>query len=210
MAINPQFPYPLYLVISEQDCYPQSWLHVAEEAILGGVDIVQLREKNETPARLLEKAKKLKQITDRYGIPLIIDDAVSVAIEIEAWGVHVGQKDCPPLVIQEKYGHQLQIGWSLEDITQLNSEQMPAVDHLGVSPIFSTKTKADTITEWGIDGLKLLRKSTEKPLIAIGRMNLDTIESTWQAGANSIAVVSAICQSKNPRQCSAQLKELLT
>lgn len=210
MAINPLFPYPLYLVISEQDCYPQSWLHVAEEAIHGGVDIVQLREKNETPARFLEKAKKLKRITDRYGIPLIINDAVGIALEIEAWGVHVGQNDCQPLEIREKYGQQIQIGWSLENLAQLDSEQMRAVDQLGVSPIFATKTKTDTITEWGISGLCQVRNLTEKPLIAIGRMDLDTIESTWQAGANSIAVVSAICKSNDPRERSAQLKELLT
>lgn len=210
MAINPLFPYPLYLVISEQDCYPQSWLHVTEEAIIGGVDVIQLREKNETPTGFLEKAKKLKQITDRYGIPLIINDAVDIAIEIEAWGVHVGQNDRQPLEIREKYGQRLQIGWSLEDRTQLNSKQMAAVDHLGVSPIFPTKTKTDTITTWGINGLGELRNLTEKPLIAIGGMNLDNSASAWLSGANSIAVVSAICQSKNPRERSFQLKELLT
>ncbi|WP_104382721.1 thiamine phosphate synthase [Sphingobacterium sp. HMA12] len=210
MAINPLFPYPLYLVISEQDCYPQSWLHVAEEAICGGVDIVQLREKNETPAGFLEKAKRLKQITDRYGIPLIINDAVDIAIEIEAWGVHVGQNDRQPVEIREKYGQRLQIGWSLEDKTQLESKQMAAVDHLGVSPIFPTKTKIDTITTWGISGLGELRNLTEKSLIAIGGMNLDTSQSAWMAGADSIAVVSAICQSSNPKECSAQLKKLLT
>jgi len=210
MAINPLFPYPLYLVISEQDCYPQSWQHVAEEAIIGGVDVIQLREKNETPTGFLEKAKKLKQITDRYGIPLIINDAVDIGIEIEAWGVHVGQNDRQPLEIREKYGQRLQIGWSLEDRTQLDSKQMAAVDHLGVSPIFPTKTKTDTITTWGINGLGELRNLTEKPLIAIGGMNLDNSASAWLSGADSIAVVSAICQSKNPRERSAQLKELLT
>lgn len=209
MAINPLFPYPLYLVISEQDCYPSPWLQVAEEAIIGGVDIIQLREKNETPTGFLEKAKQLKQLTDRHGIPLIINDAVGIAIAIEAWGVHVGQQDCQPLAIQEKYGQRLRIGWSLEDIAQLDSEQLLAVDHLGVSPIFPTKTKTDTITAWGIEGLRRLRNLTPKPLIAIGRMNLDTAESTWQAGADSIAVVSAICQDKDPRAYSAQLKELL-
>ncbi|MDM1292796.1 thiamine phosphate synthase [Sphingobacterium sp. N143] len=210
MPINPQFPYPLYLVISEQDCYPWPWLQVAEEAIIGGVDIIQLREKNETPERFLAKAKKLKQITDHYGIPLVINDAVDIAIEVEAWGVHVGQQDCQPIDIRKKYGHNMHIGWSLENIVQLESEQMAAADHLGVSPIYSTKTKPDTLTEWGINGLRQLRELTEKPLIAIGNMNIDTLTAAWQAGANSIAVVSAICQSKDPRQSSAQLKELLT
>ncbi|HAK30171.1 MULTISPECIES: thiamine phosphate synthase [Sphingobacterium] len=209
MRINPLFPYPLYLVISERDCFPQNWLHVAEEAITGGVDLIQLREKADDPATFLDKAIRLKKITDHHGIPLVINDAVEIADQIGAWGVHVGQNDCQPLAIREKYGDKLTIGWSIEDMQQLESQQMRAVDHLGVSPIFSTITKVDTITEWGIEGLKQLRHKTEKPLIAIGRMNLQNAAHAWNAGADSIAVVSAICQSQDPRAASAQLKELL-
>lgn len=209
MPINPLFPYPLYLVISAQDCYPKKWLYVAEEAIIGGVDIIQLREKGDDRDTFLEKAIKLKTITDHYGIPLVINDAVDVAHQIGAWGVHVGQSDVQPLVIREKYGDKLSIGWSIEDMRQLESQQMQAVNHLGVSPIFSTPTKKDTVIEWGVEGLKELRKNTEKPLIAIGSMNTQTAAHAWNSGADSIAVVSAICQSKDPREASAQLKELL-
>ena len=209
MGINPLFPYPLYLVISAQDCYPQNWLHVAEEAIIGGVDLIQLREKDDDPATFLDKAMRLKKITDHYGIPLVINDAVEVADKIGAWGVHVGQSDCRPLAIREKYGNKMSIGWSIEDTLQLESQQILAADYLGVSPVYSTRTKRNTITEWGIEGLKQLRHKTEKPLIAIGRMNLQTAAHAWNAGADSIAVVSAICQSEDPRQASAQLKELL-
>lgn len=210
MRINPLFPYPLYLVISAQDCFPQNWLRVAEEAILGGVDLIQLREKDDDPATFLDKAIRLKKITDHHGIPLVINDAVEIADQIGAWGVHVGQSDCQPLAIREKYGHKMSIGWSLEHMLQLESPEIPAADHLGVSPIFSTKTKTNTITEWGIEGLKQLRHKTEKPLIAIGRMNLQNAAQAWNAGADSIAVVSAICQSNDPRLASAQLKQLLT
>ncbi|WP_411971762.1 thiamine phosphate synthase [Sphingobacterium sp. Lzh-3] len=209
MRINPLFPYPLYLVISERDCYPQNWLNVAEEAIIGGVDLIQLREKADDLATFLDKAIRLKKLTDHYGIPLVINDAVAIADQIGAWGIHVGQNDVQPLAIREKYGDKLTIGWSIEAVQQLESQQMCAVDHLGVSPIFSTRTKVDTITEWGISGLKQLRTRTEKPLIAIGSMNLQTAEQAWKAGADSIAVVSAICRSQDPRQASAQLKELL-
>jgi len=87
MRINPLFPYPLYLVISERDCYPQNWLNVAEEAIIGGVDLIQLREKADDPATFLDKAIRLKKLTDHYGIPLVINDAVAIAAQIEAWGV---------------------------------------------------------------------------------------------------------------------------
>lgn len=209
MHINPLFPYPLYLVISERDCYPKNWLKVAEEAIIGGVDLIQLREKADDAATFLDKAVRLKKLTDHYGIPLVINDAVEIAAQIEAWGIHVGQNDLQPLAIREKYGDKLTIGWSIEAVQQLESQQMLFVDHLGVSPIFSTPTKRDTVTEWGITGLKQLRNSTEKPLIAIGSINFQTAQQAWNAGADSIAVVSAICQSADPRQASAQLKALL-
>ncbi|MGJ1408597.1 thiamine phosphate synthase [Sphingobacterium thalpophilum] len=209
MAFSPQFPYPLYLVISEEDCYPQPWLQVAEEAIIGGVDIVQLREKKAVYSDFLEKAHKLIRLTDHYGIPLIINDAIDIAADVGAWGVHVGQKDLPPLAIREKFGNSIHIGWSMETLAQLESEQLNAADHLGVSPIFSTPTKTDTIDEWGISGLRQLRMRTEKPLIAIGNMNLATAGAAWDAGANAIAVVSAICRSQDPRESSAQLKHLL-
>ncbi len=208
MRINPAFPYPLYLVISEKDCAGRPWLWVAEQAILGGVDIIQLREKDMLKRDFFRKAWALKQLTDQYGIPLIINDSADIAIEVDAWGVHVGQTDTAPSNIVEQYGDRLCIGWSIEMLTQLSSSEMSAVHHLGVSPIFATATKLDTITEWGYEGLRTLRAQTEKPLIAIGQMNADTAAGAIAAGADSIAVVSAICAAADPRQASEQLKKL--
>lgn len=209
MHINPAFPYPLYLVISEKDCAGRPWLWVAEQAIQGGVDIIQLREKDLLKKDLFRKAWALKQLTDKYGIPLIINDAVDVAIDVDAWGVHVGQTDAPPSQIVDQYGDRLRIGWSIETLTQLHSAEMSVVQHLGVSPIFATATKLDTITEWGYEGLRTLRAQTEKPLIAIGQMNADTAAEAIAAGADSIAVVSAICAAEDPRGASERLKNQL-
>ncbi len=209
MHINPAFPYPLYLVISEKDCAGRPWLWVAEQAIQGGVDIIQLREKDLLKKDLFRKAWALKQLTDKYGIPLIINDAVDVAIDVDAWGVHVGQTDAPPSRIVDQYGDRLRIGWSIETLPQLHSAEMTAVQHLGVSPIFATATKLDTITEWGYEGLRTLRGQTEKPLIAIGQMNGDTAAEAIAAGADSIAVVSAICAAEDPRGASERLKNQL-
>lgn len=209
MRINPAFPYPLYLVISEKDCAGRPWLWVAEQAIQGGVDIIQLREKDLLKKDLFRKAWALKQLTDKYGIPLIINDDVDIAIDVDAWGVHVGQTDAPPSQIVDQYGDRLRIGWSIETLTQLHSAEMSAVQHLGVSPIFATATKMDTITEWGYEGLRSLRAQTEKPLIAIGQMNADTAAEAIAAGADSIAVVSAICAAADPRWASERLKNQL-
>lgn len=185
------------------------WLWVAEQAILGGVDIIQLREKDASYRDFLAKAVALKKLCDRHGIPLVINDQVAVAMGVEAWGVHVGQTDTHPSNIRQLCGSKLKIGWSLENIWQLHDPAIHLVDHLGVSPIFATPTKTDTVTEWGIEGLRDLRKKTEKSLIAIGQMNLQTAGRAWHAGAASIAVVSAICQASDPRRASEQIKEQL-
>lgn len=209
MPIHPDFPYPLYLVISEKDCVNMDWLQVAEEAILGGVDIIQLREKDISHSEYLDKAKALKRITDQYQVPLIINDAPDIAVEIQAWGVHVGLSDTQPLAIVEKYGDQLKIGWSLEYKNQLESPQMNATHHLGLSPIFKTATKTNTVTTWGFEGIKEIKGLTGKPLIAIGGMNPSNARQAFEAGADSVAVVSAICSSTDPRKAAEDLKGLL-
>lgn len=207
--MHPEFPSPLYLVISEGDCRHQSWLTVAEEAIIGGVDIIQLREKNDSYESFLAKAKALKTLTDRYGIPLVINDQVDIAVQVEAWGIHVGQTDTAPSQIKEAHGDRFRIGWSLEQLSQLSSSELQAVHHLGLSPIFATATKTNTITEWGLSGIADIRQRTEKPIIAIGSMNKTNAKAAIAAGANSVAVVSAICAQRDPRAAAAELKELL-
>jgi thiamine-phosphate pyrophosphorylase len=209
MLLNPQFPYPLYLVISENDCRQLHWLEVAEQAISGGVDIIQLREKDCDAEIYLEKAKQLKQITDAYNIPLIINDSVEVATAVNAWGIHVGRSDFQPSEIVTLPNAPKYIGWSLEEENQLNSEEMQWVHYLGVSPVFSTPTKTNTITEWGTAGIEKLRQLTNKPLIAIGGINTGNAESIVAAGADSIAVVSAICSSNNPFQAAQTLKKII-
>ncbi|WP_164112417.1 MULTISPECIES: thiamine phosphate synthase [Sphingobacterium] len=200
------FPYPLYLVVSEQDCTKLPWLQVAEEAILGGVDIIQLREKNTDYQEFVKKAKALKEITDRYQIPLVINDAVDVAAAVGAWGIHVGQQDTPPSEIVAQYGTRFHIGWSIECLLQLDSPEIKYVQHLGVSPVFRTDTKKNTITEWGISGIKRIRALTTLPLVAIGHINESNIAEAQRAGASSMAVVSAICHSDNPKETALTLK----
>lgn len=206
---NPDFPYPLYLVISERDCIHFSWLEVAELALKGGVNIIQLREKDCSFEEYLSKAEQLKELTDAYNALLIINDSVEVAIASQAWGVHVGRTDMQPSEIVKLSDAPQYIGWSLEMIGQLESKELEFVHHFGVSPVFSTPTKTNTITEWGLDGLKELKKRTEKPLIAIGGINEINAKAALEAGADSIAVVSAICGSKNPYESAKHLKQII-
>lgn len=207
--MNNAFPYPLYLVLSEKDCTHLHWLEVAEQAIKGGVDIVQLREKNCSFDAYLRKAKQLKELTDAHNIPLIINDAVDVAVEVQSWGIHVGRSDMRPSEITQLPGHPVHIGWSLEVIEQLDSNELKFVHHLGVSPVFSTPTKTNTITEWGLNGIRQLKEQTSIPLIAIGGIHSHNAKAVLEAGADSLAVVSAICGSKAPLEAAYQLKQII-
>jgi len=203
------FPYRLYLVVSDADCKHHTIDYVVEEAILGGVDLIQLREKHIDKETFVRKAIQIKSITDKYKVPLIINDVVDVAIEIEAWGVHVGRSDMPPSEIYKLPNCPKHIGWSLELLEQLNSSELNFVHHLGISPVFASKTKIDTITNWGVDGIQTIRQKTDLPLVAIGGIDETNIQDVVRAGAHCVAVVSAICGSENPRLVAQNLKRLI-
>ncbi|WP_241331066.1 thiamine phosphate synthase [Chryseobacterium arthrosphaerae] len=206
MSVHP-FPYKLYLVISEADCLGKNFLDVAEQAILGGVDVIQLREKNDRTELFIQKAKQLIAITDKYHIPLIINDNIEVAEKVNSAGIHVGNSDTPPTLLrQHPFTANKIIGYSIEHLSQLDNEQTAVSDYLGVSPVFKTKTKTDTITEWGLDGIAKIRQLTEKPLVAIGSIHSGNAGAIINAGADCLAVVSAICGADNPQKAAYELK----
>ncbi|WET48975.1 thiamine phosphate synthase [Chryseobacterium indologenes] len=206
MNIN-LFPYSLYLVISEADCMGKNFLEVAEQAILGGVDIIQLREKKDSTEAFLQKAIQLIEITNKYGIPLIINDNITVAEKVHSAGIHVGNSDATPQDLRQRpLIRNKMIGYSIEYLAQLNNEQTKVADYLGISPVFKTKTKTDTIAEWGLEGITQIRQLTEKPLVAIGNIHLDNARAVINAGADCLAVVSAICSADDPQKAAYELK----
>lgn len=207
MSITSLFPYQLYLVISEEACKNKSFLEVAEESILGGVDIIQLREKHCTTADFIRKAQQLKDITDKYNIPLIINDNSEVAKTLNTHGIHVGNNDISPVELrQQDFWKNKLIGYSIEYADQLYNEHAQTSDYLGISPVFATTTKTDTVTEWGLEGITKIRSITTKPLVAIGNISLQNATEVIQAGVDCIAVVSAICSANDPQKAAYALK----
>ncbi|AZB19914.1 thiamine phosphate synthase [Chryseobacterium indologenes] len=199
------FPYSLYLVISQADCRGKNFLEVAEQAILGGVDIIQLREKNDDTEIFLQKALQLIEVTNKYNIPLIINDNITVAEKANSAGIHVGNHDMAPTELRPLVEDKI-IGYSIEDLTQLDNEQTVVADYLGISPVFKTKTKTDTIIEWGLEGINQIRQLTQKPLVAIGNIQVENAKAVIHAGADCLAVVSAICSAADPQKAAYELK----
>ncbi|MCX2486451.1 thiamine phosphate synthase [Pedobacter sp. MR2016-24] len=200
------FPYHLYLVISEEACLGKDMIKIAEQAVKGGVDLVQLREKNNTDETFLLKALQIKEMLDKYAVPLIINDNLNVAMQCAATGIHVGNSDIPPSRIKFVWPACPILGYSIEYIEQLEKSDAQLADYLGISPVFSTLTKIDTVTEWGLSGITSIRTLTSKPLVAIGNINSNNAREVIDAGADCLAVVSAICSAANPGAAAERIR----
>jgi len=200
------FPYKLYLVTDEAACLGRDFFWVVEEALKGGVDLVQLREKYLPEKEFIYKAQKLKELCEKYNVPLIINDHASVAKAVQADGLHIGQNDAKMEVVKEMLGHGFPVGLSLEREVELTNSASDVAWYFGVSPIFSTPTKADTYTEWGLEGLQKLRRLTPKPLVAIGNIKITNAREVIAAGADCLAVVSGICSAPSPRKAAEEFK----
>ena len=205
-----KFDFSLYLVTDRTLSHPRDIVDIVRLAIEGGVTAVQVREKNIPSREFIEICLKIKSLLFEKKIPLIVNDRVDVALAVDADGVHLGQNDMPSNVARAILGKKKIIGLSVENLEQaIYADKNYDVDYLGVSPIFSTLTKTDLEGSWGIEGLKELRKQTNKKLIGIGGITKENAQSVIEAGADGIAVVSAICAAENPKQAALELRNII-
>lgn len=198
----------LYLVTDSALSRGRSLLDVVEAAVRGGVRCVQLREKHLPTRDFVTQALALRPLLQRHRVPLVINDRIDVALACEADGVHLGQSDMPAETARRLLPPHVFIGWSVETPQDVARAQQLPVDYLGVSPVFATPTKTDTLTPWGLAGLQLVRQSTALPLVAIGGIHAGNAQAVLQAGADGLAVVSAICSADAPQAAAAELARL--
>ncbi len=194
----------LYLVTDDQ-LSEAELMAIVEQAVLGGVTMVQLREKHGDTRRFLRKAQSLKQVLQGTNVPLIINDRVDIALAVDADGVHLGQQDMPVENARALLGENKILGLSVESHQQLLDANALAIDYIGLSAIYNTATKTDTKFEWQIDGLKWALEHTRHPIVAIGGINAKTLAPIAQTGVDGIAVVSAICHADDPREAARGL-----
>lgn len=201
--------YRLYLVTDRKLSLGRPIEDVVKSAVRGGVTIVQLREKECSTREYIELARRLLDFLRPLGIPLIINDRLDVALCVGADGVHVGQDDMPYKEARRLMGEDAIVGLTVETFDEAIEAESLDADYLGVSTIFSTPTKTDTKNEWGIEGLKILRQKSKHKLIAIGGINPENAAGVMEAGADGLAVVSAICAAPNPEEVSRQLRKII-
>lgn len=196
----------LYLVTDSSYHTEESLLRTVEEACKGGVTLVQLREKNKGGREYLNKAFKVKEITDRYNVPLIIDDRVDVALACDAAGVHVGASDIPVAVARKLMGPDKIVGATAKTVEAAVKAYEDGADYLGVGAIYPTTTKVVTILT-KVSTLKDICEAVPIPAVAIGGLNAGNMDVLEGAGMSGMAVVSAIMKAEDPQGNARELKE---
>lgn len=196
----------LYLVTDSTYHTEESFLHTVEEACIGGATIVQLREKSGSSRDYLNQALKVKEITDRYHIPLIIDDRIDIALACDAAGVHVGQSDLPVSYARRLLGPDKIVGATAKTVPQALEAYEQGADYLGVGAMFPTTTKVVTILTAPAT-LTEIRHTVPIPVVAIGGLNRGNMDILKDTAADGIAVVSAIMKAEDPRSAAEGLKK---
>jgi len=198
----------LYLVTDQQALRGRSLTDVVQQAVQGGVTCVQLREKTANTRDFVALALALQTLLKPLGVPLVINDRIDVALACGAQGVHLGQSDMPVALARQLLPPEVFIGLSVENLDDVRRAAGLPVDHLGVSPVFATATKTDTAPPWGLSGLQQLRGITDLPLVAIGGIHLGNAAAVLQAGADGLAVVSALCSADDPHVAAQAFRAL--
>ena len=201
------FDCSLYLVTDRALSLGRSTVEVVRAAIRGGVSCVQLREKGCSTREFVDEARLLKALLAGTGVPLFINDRLDVALAVGADGVHLGQNDLAIADARRLVGNRMIIGISAESVADAVRAEAEGADYIGASPVFTTPTKTDTAPPLGLDGLRAIRRAVQLPLVAIGGIDADNAAQVLRAGADGLAVVSAIVSAPCPRTAAAGLRQ---
>lgn len=196
----------MYFITDSTNYTEEEFLRRVEKACKGGVTLVQLREKERTTREYLSLAEKVHEITQRYNIPLIIDDRIDVALAVNAEGVHVGQSDMPVRIARLLMGMDKIVGATAKTVPQAVEAYEQGADYLGVGAIYPTTTKVKTVLT-SVDTLKEIVKAVPIKVNAIGGLNKDNIHVLKGSGIDGICTVSAIMKAENPCVAAKELME---
>lgn len=205
--MKPIIDYSLYLVtdsvLMSADTVEQS----VEQAIKGGCTLVQLREKKKSSLDFYKTAVKVKAVCGHYGIPLIINDRLDIALAVDAEGIHIGQEDLPAKIVRKLIGNDKILGVSASNLNEAAQAEKDGADYIGVGAMFATGTKADAKSV-SLDELKTIKSRIQLPIVIIGGINKNTIPIFSDTGIDGIAVVSAVVSKSDITSAARELKDL--
>ena len=199
--------YSVYLVTDRRNKTDEEFLNIIEEAIKGGTTIVQLREKTASTKEFYDLALKVKEITSRYGVPLLINDRIDIALAVDSEGVHIGQDDMPADIAREIIGEDKILGVSASTVEEAKKAEIDSADYIGSGAVFPTATKddADSVSK---EELKEIVDSIDIPVVAIGGITVENAHTLKGSGIAGFSVVSAIMSAEDPKEASEKLKEI--
>ena len=201
--------YTLYLVTDRRLAGGRSLEDVVAAAVRGGATCVQLREKDCSSREFIERASALKHVLESARVPLIINDRIDIAQAVQADGVHLGQTDMPLEMARAVLKDTMIIGISAESLGDAIEAEKGGADYVSVSPIYATPTKTDTAPPLGLTGVHQIRQAVAIPVVGIGGLDATNSAEVIQAGADGVAVVSAIVGADDPELAARQLRALI-
>ncbi|MDO5819500.1 MAG: thiamine phosphate synthase [Methanobrevibacter sp.] len=199
--------YSLYLVTDHRNKTDEEFLNIIEEAIKGGTSIVQLREKTASTKDFYQLALKVKEITTKYDVPLLINDRMDIALAVDSEGVHLGQDDMPADIARKIIGDDKILGVSASTVEEAIKAQIDGADYIGSGAVFPTATKddADSVSK---EELKSIVDSIDIPVVAIGGITIENASELKDTGIAGFSVVSAIMSADDPKEASQKLREI--
>ena len=199
--------YSLYLVTDRMLMSTKTLGEAVEQAVIGGCTMVQLREKEISSLDFYVLASEMKKITDRYGIPLIINDRIDIAMAVGAAGVHIGQKDIPADIARKLIGKNMLLGVSTASVAEAVNAAKAGADYLGVGAMFPTGTKPDAGFV-SMEELGKIRRAVDIPIVVIGGINKENATLFQPMGIDGLAVASAVIAQPDIKKSAADLKAL--
>ena len=200
-----KFDSSMYFITDSTNYSEEEFLYRVEQALMGGITLLQLREKDKSTREYMDLANKVHTLTKKYNVPLIIDDRVDVALAIDAEGVHVGQSDMPVSTARKLMGDDKIVGTTTKTVPQALEAYEQGADYLGVGAIYPTTTKVKTVLT-STETLGNICSAVPIPVNAIGGLNKDNIDVIKGIPIAGICVVSAIMKADDPKQAAIQLK----
>lgn len=199
------FDLSFYLVLDPALCSTTGMIETAVAAVAGGATIVQLRDKHADTATMIDTGRALKSALAGSPALLIVNDDVAAAIEVGADGLHIGQDDMPANIARERIGLDMLLGISVETETLASAVDPKVVDYAGIGPVFATPTKPDHKPAIGLAGLSRLVSVCPVPTVAIGGLKASHVRDVFKAGADGLAVVSAVCGQPDPQAAAHEV-----
>ena len=200
-----KFDSSMYFITDSTNYSEEEFLYRVEQALMGGITLLQLREKDKSTREYIDLAEKVHTLTKKYNVPLIIDDRVDVALAIDAEGVHVGQSDMPVSIARKLMGGDKIVGATTKTVPQALEAYEQGADYLGVGAIYPTTTKVKTVLT-STETLGNICSAVPIPVNAIGGLNKDNIDVLKGIPIAGICVVSAIMKADDPKQAAVELQ----